>query len=323
MRLIGLRSDCPAPRTTQAVSVRRSDSCSRRRRGDGSSSKGRAEIATSRRGSNLAVWVGMKPRSMVHALSSLQILLPCAALIAALAAPGCADTVDIIDGAGSTGTNGEGGAGGSVATSSTQVGDASSSSGSSEADDATVSTSASTTAATASSTSASSGGGVSPGQGISTGPNDFCVVAPWTDDPQPFVSSDGSTNIPAGTYSVRYVGGAQSHDAMDQYAGGCGEQPGDFPTCFEVTAHYDAFGIEAGHHIYNGANPYSADSTTSFWIDGITVGNLPTVAAVEQANVGHTWTLAHAGGPLFITYYDNDYGGNVGPGTQFCIDASP
>jgi hypothetical protein len=28
----------------------------------------------------------------------------------------------------------------------------------------------------------------------------------------------------------------------------------------------------------------------------------------------------HAGGPLFMTYYDNDYGGNVGPGSRFCVD---
>jgi hypothetical protein len=118
------------------------------------------------------------------------------------------------------------------------------------------------------------------------------------------------------------MGGAQSHDDLDRYSGGCGEEPGDSPSCFEVTAHYDIDGLEAGHHIYNGSDP--ASSTTSIWLDATGLASkLPTVAAVEQANAGHTWTIDHAGGPLFITYYDNDYGGNVGPGTRFCIDTTP
>ncbi|MFI5300354.1 MAG: hypothetical protein ACHREM_19880 [Polyangiales bacterium] len=156
---------------------------------------------------------------------------------------------------------------------------------------------------------------------ISTGPADFCVVAPWLNTPQQFVSASGATTIPAGTFTLRYVGGAQSHDDLDEYAGGCGEKAGVSPTCFEVTAHYLIAGLQAGHHIYDGADPGS--STTSVWLDGTgTVGNLPDVASVEKANAGHTWPITLAGGPLYITFLDNDYGGNVGPGTQLCIDTT-
>jgi hypothetical protein len=149
--------------------------------------------------------------------------------------------------------------------------------------------------------------------------DEFCVTAPWTDSPAQFVAASGATILPAGTYTLRYMGGAQSHDDEDEWAGGCGEAPGASPTCYEVTAHYAIDGLEAGHHIYNGTDPVS--STTSVWLDadGL-VGNLPSVAAVEQANAGHTWPLTTTGGPLFITYYDNDYGGNVGPGSRFCLD---
>ena len=153
-------------------------------------------------------------------------------------------------------------------------------------------------------------GGVTTGQTLSTGPLDFCVVAPWNDSPEQFVSSTGATSIPAGAYTLRYVGGAQNHDEYQQYGGN-----------YEVSAHYAIDGLEAGHHIYDGADPYS--SVTSVWLDtsGL-VGDLPDVATVESTNAGHTWPIALAGGPLFVTYYDNDYSDNIGPGTELCIDAS-
>src|SRR5262249_46088037 len=52
-----------------------------------------------------------------------------------------------------------------------------------------------------------------------------------------------------------------------------------------------------------------------------TIGSQPTVSDVEQKNAGHTWSLQHAGGPLFITYYDDYYGDNQGPGTRLCVEA--
>ena len=148
----------------------------------------------------------------------------------------------------------------------------------------------------------SSSGGA--GSGLSTGPGDFCVVAPWTNAPAQFTSESGTTNLPAGTYTLRYLGGAQIHDATEGY---------------EVSSHYDIGGIQAGHHIYNGSDPSS--SSTSIWLDpSNTVGSLPSVAAAEQANAGSTWTIQVTAGPLFITYYDNDYSDNQGPGSQFCIE---
>jgi hypothetical protein len=174
-------------------------------------------------------------------------------------------------------------------------------------------------------TTASDGGDAgTPGNGstdadASAVDDEFCVTAPWTNAPAQFVSTRGATVIPAGNYTLRYMGGAQSHDDTDAWAGGCGEAPGTSPTCYEVTAHYAIDGLEAGHHIYNATDP--ASSSTSIWLDATgLVGNLPSVAAVERANTGHTWPITTTGGPLFITYYDNDYGGNVGPGSRFCLE---
>ena len=101
---------------------------------------------------------------------------------------------------------------------------------------------------------------------------------------------------------------AEIHDASEGY---------------EVTTHYVAANnIEAGHHLFNGASPET--SSTSVWLDDTgLVGSLPTVAAVEQQNAGHTWTFQHAGGPLLVTFYDDYYGDNQGPGTRLCIDVSP
>jgi hypothetical protein len=136
----------------------------------------------------------------------------------------------------------------------------------------------------------------------------YCAVAPWTNSPTAFATTDGRGTIPAGTYTLRYVSGAQIHDASEGY---------------EVTTHYVAANnIEAGHHLFNGASPET--SSTSVWLDGTgLVGSLPTVADVEQQNAGHTWTFQHAGGPLLVTFYDDYYGDNQGPGTLLCLDVSP
>ena len=134
------------------------------------------------------------------------------------------------------------------------------------------------------------------------------AVTPWTNSPTAFATTDGRGTIPAGTYTLRYVSGAQIHDASQGY---------------EVTTHYVAANnIEAGHHLFNGASPET--SSTSVWLDDTgLVGAMPTVAAVEQQNAGHTWTFQHAGGPLLVTFYDDYYGDNQGPGTLLCIDVSP
>jgi hypothetical protein len=138
-------------------------------------------------------------------------------------------------------------------------------------------------------------------------PSSYCVTAPWTDSPAQFVANSGDKDLPAGAYMLRYVGGAQMHDATEGY---------------EVTAHYTIDGIQAGHHLFNGAT--LASSKMDVWLsDSGTVGSLPSVSAVEEANAGHTWTFAHAGGPLYITYLDNAYSDNRGPGSRFCADAAP
>jgi hypothetical protein len=137
-----------------------------------------------------------------------------------------------------------------------------------------------------------------------SGHDTFCVTAPWVNSPVQFAAADGRMSIPAGTYTLRYVGGAQIHDGSEGY---------------EVTAHYVIGTIEAGHHLFNGASPET--SVTSVWLDDAgTIGSQPTVTDVEQKNAGHTWSFQHAGGPLFITYYDDYYGDNQGPGTRLCID---
>jgi formylglycine-generating enzyme required for sulfatase activity len=133
--------------------------------------------------------------------------------------------------------------------------------------------------------------------------SDFCVTAPWTNDPQQFVTASGATSLPAGTYTMRYVGGAMSHY---------------LPQGYEVSAHYSDDGLQEGHHLYNGATPET--SSTSIWLDDVGTGMEPSVAATEQANAGLTWTITTTGGPLFITYYDDYYGDNAGPGSQLCID---
>ncbi len=145
-------------------------------------------------------------------------------------------------------------------------------------------------------------GKVSPDAGIPT----LCVVAPWTDTPAQLTSGTGDDDLPPGDYTLRYVDGAMIHKPSQAY---------------EVTAHYVSSGIACGHHLYNEADPLL--SSTAVWLstDGL-VSDLPSVAAVEEANAGHTWDVHHAGGPLFITYLDDYYGDNQGPGTRLCIGPS-
>jgi hypothetical protein len=145
------------------------------------------------------------------------------------------------------------------------------------------------------------------GSASSSSAEQLCVVAPWTDTPLQLTSGTGDDDLPPGAYTLRYVSGAMIHKPSQGY---------------EVTAHYASSGIECGHHLYNGADPGS--STTSVWLstDGL-VDDLPSVAAVEQDNAGHTWAVQHTGGPLFITYLDDYYGDNQGPGSQLCIAPSP
>lgn len=121
--------------------------------------------------------------------------------------------------------------------------------------------------------------------------------------PVQLTSGSGADDLPPGTYTLTYEKGAMSHEAS---------------LGFEVTAHYVSSNLPCGHHLFNGGDFTS--STTSFWLttDGLVAG-LPSVAAVEQANAGHRWTFQHAGGPLFITYIDDYYGDNEGPGSVFCV----
>lgn len=137
--------------------------------------------------------------------------------------------------------------------------------------------------------------------------DEWCATAPWVNSPVQFTSDTGNDDgdvIPAGSYWVTYVSGAQIHDLDIGYG---------------VTRHYyGENGIKAGHHIFSGDSPETG--ATSLWLDdsGIT-GWGGTIAEVEEANRGHTWPLEHAGGELYITLYDDYYGDNSGPGSRFCI----
>lgn len=151
-------------------------------------------------------------------------------------------------------------------------------------------------------------GAPSAGAGGMPAVDEWCATAPWVNEPVLFTSEAGSA-IPAGTYLITYVSGAQIHDLDIGY---------------EVTDWY--FGknsLQAGHHVFSGESPEAG--ATTFWLDeeGIT-GSGGTIAEVEAANRGHTWQLPeHAGGELRITLYDDDYDDNSGPGTRFCIRPAP
>jgi len=134
----------------------------------------------------------------------------------------------------------------------------------------------------------------------------WCATAPWVNTPVRF-SAEAGDAIPAGSYVITYLSGAQIHDLDIGY---------------EVTRHYYIkTTIEAGHHVFSGESPETG--ATSLWLDqeGI-VGFGGTIAEVEAANRGHTWPLLHAGGELHITLYDDDYRDNSGPGSRFCITAA-
>lgn len=136
----------------------------------------------------------------------------------------------------------------------------------------------------------------------------WCVTAPWLNSPARFTSEDDTGDaLPAGDYVLEYEGGAQIHDGKIGY---------------EVTGHYYGMnGILAGHHLFSGASPETG--TTQLWLEdtGLVTGG--TLAHIEAANFGHTWSFKHvADGELFITLYDDVYEDNKGPGTRFCITAA-
>jgi len=141
------------------------------------------------------------------------------------------------------------------------------------------------------------------GAGGAASMDEWCATAPWVNAPEKFIGDNGSV-IPAGSYLLVYMSGAQIHDVDIGY---------------EVTRHYTPKnGIEAGHHLFSGESPETG--ATSVWLDEIgIVGAGGTIAQVESANRGHTWPFEHAGGELEITLYDDDYHDNSGPGSRFCI----
>lgn len=133
-------------------------------------------------------------------------------------------------------------------------------------------------------------------------PPKWCATAPWKNTPVTFTSDDVGNVIPAGNYTIMYMGGAQIHDASIGY---------------EVTGHYTRNNVLAGHHIFSGTSPETG--TTHLWLDdtGLVTGG--TIAHIEATNFEHTWALEHHGGELAITLYDDVYDDNQGPGSKFCI----
>jgi hypothetical protein len=133
----------------------------------------------------------------------------------------------------------------------------------------------------------------------------WCATSPWDGTSAKFDGDSGSV-IPAGTYVIAYLSGAQVHDPDIGY---------------EVTRHYyGSNGLPAGHHVFSGENPETG--ATSLWLDELgIVGAGGTIDQVEAANRGHTWPLRHAGGELRVVLYDDDYHDNQGPGTRLCIAA--
>lgn len=150
-------------------------------------------------------------------------------------------------------------------------------------------------------------GGAMAGAGGEPPLEKWCATAPWLNNPVDFANENGNPNeIPAGSYVITYLSGAQLHDVDIGY---------------EVTARYYQGTLEAGHHIYNGDSLETA--TTKLWLTSDTLTPAATVEAVEAANFGHTWPLTHTGGVLHITLIDNVYSDNKGPGSRFCISAAP
>lgn len=152
---------------------------------------------------------------------------------------------------------------------------------------------------------AGEGGMPSAGAGGAPGVAGWCATSPVDGKAATFASDDG-TVIPAGSYSITYVSGAQIHDADIGY---------------EVTRHYYADGLEAGHHVYSGDSPKPG---TSIWLDEVGVGGAGgTIAEIEALNYGHSWPYEHAGGELRVVLIDDDYRDNKGPGTRFCVIHAP
>ncbi len=159
----------------------------------------------------------------------------------------------------------------------------------------------------AQSAGASGDGGVSSaaGAGGAADVPSWCATSPVDGKSATFASDDG-TDIPAGSYSITYVSGAQIHDADIGY---------------EVTGHYYLEGLEAGHHVYSGDSPKPG---TSIWLDAAGIlGTGLTIAEIEALNYGHAWPYEHAGGELRVVLFDNDYRDNQGPGTRFCVVSAP
>lgn len=151
---------------------------------------------------------------------------------------------------------------------------------------------------------ASAGAGAG-GAGGAAGVAGWCATSPVDGKSATFTSDDG-TVIPAGSYSITYISGAQIHDADIGY---------------EVTRHYYLDGLEAGHHVYSGDSPKQG---SSIWLDEVGVGGAGgTIAEIEALNYGHIWPYEHAGGELRVVLFDNDYRDNKGPGTHFCVVPAP
>ncbi len=161
------------------------------------------------------------------------------------------------------------------------------------------------TEAVAAGTSGASEAGSAGAGGEAGATEQWCATSPWVKGSAPFTGDSGNV-IAAGSYLIKYVSGAQIHDLDIGY---------------EVTDwYYGKSGLEAGHHVYSGESP--ATGATSLWLDETGIVSGGSIEEVEAANRGHTWPLEHAGGELFITLYDDDYGDNSGPGVRFCVTAA-
>lgn len=142
---------------------------------------------------------------------------------------------------------------------------------------------------------------------IGTRWGEWCATAPIGNAPVVFADEQGNLVIPPGRYDVTYVSGAQIHDPSIGY---------------EVTDHYyGQESLQAGHHLFSGERPES--SATHLWLrdEGLVSGG--TIEDVESANRGHTWSLDHDGGELYVTLYDDLVDDNSGPGSTFCVRSRP
>ena len=139
--------------------------------------------------------------------------------------------------------------------------------------------------------------------------SEWCATSSWLNEPRRFESTSGGDNvIPAGSYLVKYVSGAQIHDVNIGY---------------EVTGHYTGMNmLEAGIHIYSGESPEAG--ATSLWLDATGLVTGGTIANIEEKNKGHTWPLTHVeSAELWVVLYDDIYGDNEGPGVHYCIVPAP